>query len=138
MQPEQPVEDPERERFGFDPYNRRTGRVIYKPHHDNDFDALGLNLLRELNPYFDGTIYARNGMEVDRTSFLDQMFNMEIEFNFATELFDWHRLPNDIFISGSNQEDILFGLNASPELRKAFNPSFSIEIESWEEVNPRS
>lgn len=128
------LEDPDREIFGRgDLYSRVSGRVIYKPHHDQDFDRQHLNVLRELNPYFDGAIYAKNGVDTDKTSFLDQLFNLEIEFNLATDLFDWQRLPNDVFISGTNSEDILFGRNADRSRKKGFNPSFSMEILSWQQ-----
>jgi hypothetical protein len=127
------LEDPEREVAIRDIYNKVTGRVIYKPHHDQDFDRMHLNLLRELRPYFDGAIYAKNGVETDRTSFLDQLFNLEVEFNLVTDLFDWQRLPNDVFINGTDPYDIVFGRDTGRERRKGFNPSFSTDIVSWQQ-----
>ena len=128
------LEDPDREIFGRgDLYSKATGRVIYKPHHDMDFDRQHLNVLRELNPYFDGAIYAKNGVDTDKTSFLDQLFNFEVEFNLVTDLFDWQRLPNDVFISGTSPDDIIFGRNADRSRKKGFNPSFSMDILSWQQ-----
>lgn len=130
------LEDPSRETFGGDIWSKATGRVIYKPHHDQDFDRRHLSVLRELSPYFDGAIYAKNGMVVDKTSFLDQLFNMEIEFNLVTGLFDWNSLPNDVFISGTDPNDILFGRGAESRRKKGFNPSFSMDIVSWQQEEP--
>lgn len=130
------LEDPAREQFGNDIYNKTTGRVIYKPHHDQDWDRLNLKVTRELRPYFDGAIYAKNGVEVDKTSILDQFFDFEIEFNLATGLFDWLRLPNDIQINGTDPYDILFGRDSESRERRGFNPSFAIDIQSWQEERP--
>jgi len=130
------LEDPEREVFGNDIYNKVTGRVIYKPHHDQDYDRLHLKTLRELSPYFDGALYAKNGFETDRSSFLDLLFNLEVEFNLVTEVFDWQRIPNDVCIYGTDPKDIVFGRDADRYNRRGFNPAFAIDIESWEEEAP--
>jgi hypothetical protein len=64
------------------------------------------------------------------------LFNLEIEFNLVTELFDWQRIPNDVFIYGTDPKDVVFGRDSDRYRRRGFNPSFAIDIESWEEEAP--
>lgn len=130
------LEDPNREEYGGNRYNRRTGRVVYKPHHDMDYDSSHLNLLRNTSPFLDMAIYAQNGMAVDNTSILDTFFNMEIEFNFASEVFDWNLFPNDTRINGTDPWD-LFGEEVRRQGRKAFmSPTLASEVLRFEEETP--
>jgi len=129
------LEDPGRESSTQGLYRKNTGKIIYKPHHDRDWDKLHLNLLREMNPVLDIAVYAKNGMDVDRTSLFDDFFNMQIEFNFATENFDQQKLPNDLTIFGTDPQVILKreGMDAS----EAFvYPVIGTEYLSWKIETP--
>ncbi len=131
------LEDPAREPSGVPRHARRTGKLIYKPHHDMDWDKLHLHLLRDLTPVLDAALYAENGMEVDRTSIFSKFFNMEIEFNFATEVFDWRKLPNDLAIYGTDPASLL--AEQAPGGRVNFLvPSVSTRLLSWCEEKPSS
>ena len=126
------LEDPKREGVSGGKYNRNTGKVIYMPHHDRDWDKLHLHLMRELSPTLDIAIYAKNGMEVDRSSIFNKFFNMDIEFNFVSEIFDWQKLPNDMVIYGSDPQVILQREGVDPQ--KAFlQPVIGTEYLSWTE-----
>ncbi|MBI3891099.1 MAG: hypothetical protein HY303_06175 [Candidatus Wallbacteria bacterium] len=131
------LEDRAREPYGgTDKFNKVTGRVIYKPHHDMDFDRRRLQFMRDLTPQLDTAIYAQNGMDVDRTSILDQFFNMEIEYNLTGEIFDFERLPHDLVIYGTDPSDILRGAAGRRGQTVFYNPQISSEIVSWEEETP--
>ncbi|MBI2945555.1 MAG: hypothetical protein HYY25_15280 [Candidatus Wallbacteria bacterium] len=131
------LEDPAREPFGgADRFNKTTGRVIFKPHHDMDYDRRRLQFLRELTPNLDMAIYAQNGLDEDKTSILDQFVNMEIEFNLTGEMFDFQRLPHDLVIYGTDPKDILRGIAGHRGQTVFYNPQISSEILSWEEETP--
>ena len=125
------LEDPGRESSSSGEYIKNTGKVIYKPHHDNDWDKMHLHLLREMNPVLDLAVYAKNGIDVDRTSLFDDFFNMEIEFNYATEILDQQKLPNDLTIYGTDPQVILQREGADPN--KAFMfPILGTEYLTWQ------
>lgn len=118
--------------------SRRTGKVLYRPHHDTDFDRRGLLSGRDLDPALDMAIYARNGMEVDRTSLFDKFFNMKIQYNLATDFFELGRLPTDLQIDGLDPKEV-FRVNR--QMRKYgvspfFVPILSGAFESWREETP--
>ena len=126
------LEDPKREGVSGGKYNRNTGKVIYMPHHDRDWDKLHLHLMRDTDPTLDIAIYAKNGMEVDRSSLFNKFFNMDIEFNYVAEIFDWQKLPNDMVIYGSDPQVILQREGVDPQ--KAFlMPVIGTEYLSWTE-----
>lgn len=134
------LEDPAREgATGGTRFERRSGKMVYRPHHDNDFDSRGLAGGRDLNPFLDVAVFAQNGLEVDRTSVFDKFFNMEIEFNFAANLWEFGRLPNDVRINGTDPRDI-FAFD--PAVRRFgvspfFVPVIATEVDSWDEETPR-
>jgi hypothetical protein len=134
------MQDPVREGvMAGTPKDRRTGKIIYRPHHDTDFDSRGLLGGRDTTPFLDVAIYSQNGLEVDRTSIFDKFFNMEIEFNFAADLWEFGRLPNDVRINGTDPKDVF---RFDPAMRRFgvspfFVPVISSEAESWEEETPR-
>ncbi len=133
------LEDPAREPYGpNEKFNKLTGRVIYKPHHDMDFDPRRMSYTRDLSPNLDIAMYAQNGMDVDRTSLLDQFINMDVEFNYSAELFDFQRLPHDLKIYGSDPKDVLRGTAGSRGSQVFYNPQFSSELISWEEETPEA
>ncbi len=131
------LEDPARE-TGATRIGRRTGKVIYRPHHDTDFDARGLLSGRDTDPFLDVAMYARNGLESDRTSTLDKFFNMEIEFNLATDFFEWPRLPNDVRINGTDPRRLFE--EAGDARRYGVSPFFvprvSTDMVMWTEETP--
>ncbi len=132
------LEDPTREPYGAgERFNKATGRLIFKPHHDMDFDRQRMSYMRDLTPVLDTAVYAQNGMETDRSSLFDTFFNMEIEFNLACELFDFERLPHDLKIYGDDPMDILQGTAGRRGNQIFYNPQISSEIISWEEETPQ-
>jgi hypothetical protein len=124
------LEDPGRESGSQSEFDRNTGKVIYKPHHDRDWDKLHLNLLREMDPVLDMAVYAQNGIDVDRTSLFDDFFNMQIEFNFVTENLDQQKLPNDLTIYGTDPQTILQREGMDPNEAFMF-PVVGSEYLSW-------
>lgn len=120
-------------------FERRTGKVIYRPHHDTDFDARGLLGGRDTTPFLDLAVYSQNGLEVDRTSLFDKFFDMEIEFNWAADLWEFDELPNDMRINGTDPKD-LFQIDS--EVRRFgvspfFVPMISPQAEDWAEETPK-
>lgn len=119
-------------------FQRNTGKIIYRPHHDMDWSSRGVPKGRVLNPFLDIGIFAQNGMEVDRASIFDKFFDMQVEFNFAADLWEFGRMPNDIRINGTDARDLF---DIDPEVRRFgvspfFVPIIVPEVERWEEEAP--
>lgn len=132
------LEDPDREPYGGgrNTFDKVTGKLIVRPHHDADFDRMHMHMLRDMDPVIDGAVYAQNGTITDRSSFLDQFFNMEVEFNYASERFDLQTLPHDLTIYGTDPEDILRGVGGRRGNIVFYNPQITAELTSWEEETP--
>lgn len=131
------LEDPLRD-GGAQRGRHRTGKVVYRPHHDADWSMGGIPKGRNPKPLLDMAIYAKNGFEVDRTSILDSRFDVEIEFNLVTDFFEWQRLPNDMIINGTDPESLW---QTADEARRFgvspfFVPQISTDMVQWVEETP--
>jgi len=121
--------------------NPQTGRIVYKPHHDSDWSRLGItNPFINLSPRLEGCFYAEGGLELDSSSSMKKLINMEIIGNFATDYFDRRKMPNDVTIRYYNWQEILaqssydYTVDKETHYGTKYDVSLGREIISWREV----
>lgn len=121
----------------------KSGRIIYKPHHDSDWSRLGItHPFRNLSPRLEGCFHAQGGLELDTDSSLKKMINMEIVGNLSMDYFDRRRMPNDIMIKHFNWQDVLsqsdydFTVDKEVKWTTKYDVAVMKQIAGWREVEP--
>ena len=119
----------------------RTGRIIYKPHHDSDWSRLGItHPFRNYSPRLEGSFYAQGGLELDTDSKAKKLINIEIVGNLATDFLDRSKMPNDVKITYFNWQEILaqstydYVVERPIKYTDKYELSILREIVSWREV----
>ncbi|MFC1743960.1 hypothetical protein ACFL35_08195 [Candidatus Riflebacteria bacterium] len=102
------LEDPERKPTNVKQLPR-SGSVIYKPHHDSDWDKFGLHQGRDYTPRIEASVYSKRGLKVDTDSAFETFINMTIVGNYVTNEFDQYNSINDVKIKYFNWQKVLEG-----------------------------
>lgn len=121
--------------------NPKTGRIIYKPHHDSDWSRFGItHPFRNLSPRLEGSFYAEGGMELDTDSQMKKLCNMDIVGNLAVDYFNRRKMPNDIRITYYNWQEVLerssydYSVDKKIDYTNLYELALQKEILSWREV----
>lgn len=122
--------------------NPKTGRIIYKPHHDSDWSRFGItHPFRNLSPRLEGSFHAEGGMELETDSSMKKLCNMDIVGNLSVDYFDRRKMPNDIRITYFNWQEVLERSNYDYTVDKKidyvnlYELAIQKEILSWREVD---
>lgn len=119
----------------------KTGRIIYKPHHDSDWSRFGItHPFRNLSPRLEGSFHAEGGMEIETDSSMKKLCNMDIVGNLSVDYFDRRKMPNDIRVTYYNWQEVLERSNYDYTVDKKidyvnlYELAIQKEILSWREV----
>lgn len=122
--------------------NPKTGRIIYKPHHDSDWSRFGItHPFRNLSPRLEGSFHAEGGMELDTDSQMKKLCNMDIVGNLSVDYFDRRRMPNDVRITYFNWQEVLerssydYTVDKKVDYTNLYELAIQKEILSWREVD---
>jgi tetratricopeptide (TPR) repeat protein len=122
--------------------NPKTGKIIYKPHHDSDWSRFGVtHPFRNLSPRLEGAFHAEGGLELQTDSSMKKLCNMDIVGNLSVDYFDRRDMPNDIRITYYNWQEVLsrssydYTVDKSIDYTKLYELSIKKEILSWREVD---
>lgn len=122
--------------------NPKTGRIIYKPHHDSDWSRFGItHPFRNLSPRLEGSFHAEGGMELDTDSSMKKLCNMDVVGNLSVDYFDRRRMPNDIRITYYNWQEVLerssydYTVDKTVDYVNLYELAIQKEILSWREVD---
>ncbi len=120
----------------------KTGRIIYKPHHDSDWSRFGItHPFRNLSPRLEGSFHAEGGMEIETDSSMKKLCNMDIVGNLSVDYFDRRKMPNDIRVTYYNWQEVLERSNYDYTVDKKidyvnlYELAIQKEILSWREVD---
>lgn len=121
--------------------NPKTGKIIYKPHHDSDWSRFGItHPFRNLSPRLEGAFHAEGGMELDTDSSMKKLCNMDIVGNLSVDYFDRRKMPNDVRITYYNWQEVLqrstydYTVDKKIDYTNLYELAIQKEIISWREV----
>lgn len=122
--------------------NPNTGKVVYEPHHDNDWSRFGItHPFRNLSPMLESSIYAQGGMQLKTDSQMKKLCNMDIVGNLAVDYFDRREMPNDIRITYYNWQSVLernsdydYTVDRKQDYINLYELAILKELVSWREV----
>lgn len=121
--------------------NPKTGKIIYKPHHDSDWSRFGItHPFRNLSPRLEGSFYAEGGMELDTDSSMKKLCNMDIVGNLTVDYFNRRKMPNDIRVTYYNWQEVLerssydYTVDKKVDYTNLYELAIQKEILSWREV----
>ena len=122
--------------------NPKTGKIIYKPHHDSDWSRFGItHPFRNLSPRLEGSFHAEGGMELETDSQMKKLCNMDIVGNLSVDYFDRRRMPNDVRITYFNWQEVLerssydYTVDKKVDYTNLYELAIQKEILSWREVD---
>jgi len=130
-------EDPHRE-GGFSQTShasfKQTGKIIIKPHPDNDWSQTGG---QDPDPLIkvDAALYSKNGIKQDLEAWRDNWadtgsLKVDLKHNFVTETVNMNFLPHDLIINGVHPSDE-FREFASGGLNDFLHTEISAMIKVW-------
>jgi hypothetical protein len=122
--------------------NPKTGKIIYKPHHDSDWSRFNLtHPFRNLSPRLEGCFHAEGGLELETDSSMKKLCNMDIVGNLSVDYFDRRRMPNDIRITYYDWQKTLersdydYTVDRKIDYTKLYELAIQKEMLSWKEVD---
>jgi len=119
----------------------KSGRIIYKPHHDSDWSRFGVtHPFRNLSPRLEGSFHAEGGLELDTDSQMRKLTNMDIVGNLSVDYFNRRKMPNDIRITYYNWQEVLekstydYTVDKKIDFTNLYELAIQKELISWREV----
>lgn len=122
--------------------NPKTGKIIYKPHHDSDWSKFGItHPFRNLSPRLEGSFHAEGGMELETDSKMKKLCNMDIVGNLSVDYFNRRKMPNDVRITYFDWQSVLarsnydYAVDKKIDYTDLYELAIQKEIVSWREVD---